>query len=624
MISWHVETDYIALLLFAVMLIRNRNEKRDRTLQHTLFYIVLVLSIISALIDSSSALALNLRSSWVLCDITLTLFMMTIPMLPLAWYYYSVALMDDRDDKAKIRHMKTVTIPFYVYMAIAATNPWNHWFYSLTPDMRYSREFLYYYLGITLMLIYSLMAIIVLIKGRKKFGSKADGILLIILFVWAASSICLEALIPGLLIVRVAYAVLYTFCSMTVESEHKERLYRQIDEQNESLRIAVKEAEDANKSKNNFLSQMSHDIRTPMNGIIGMTRIAMKQNNPEKTRECLDKIDTSSKFLLSLVNDILDMQKVDSGAMNLHPEPYIMADFDDYIDSVIKPLYEEKHQTFHVETHQVDSAVPIVDPLRFNQIMFNLLSNAVKYTHNGGNISLTVNNELIPGHKERITAVISDDGMGMSEGFQKVLFDQFTQEERKASKEIQGTGLGLSIVKKMVDLMGGTITVESELNKGTTFTVIIDADYIDADQAEWEQNSKKEQNDYTMLSGRHILLCEDNELNLEIAKVLLTEKDMIVDTAVNGKDAVEIFCEVPDGTYDAVLMDIHMPVMDGYEATKSIRALPRKDAMEVPIIAMTADVFADDIKKCEAAGMNGHIAKPIEPDVLYRELCNYH
>lgn len=621
MINWHVETDVVALMLFVIMLIRNISEKRNKDLQYRVFFIVLIMSIISAAVDSASALALNMRESWICCDITLTLFMMTIPMLPLAWYCYSIVLMDDRDDRTKIRIMKIAAIPFICYMVIAATNPINHWFYNLTDTMIYSRGTLYYSLGISMMLIYSVLAILVLIRGRNKFDSKADGILLIVLFALAASSICLEALVPGLLIVRVAYAVLYTFCSMTVESNYKEHLYRQIEKQNESLKVAIKDAKEANQAKSDFFSRMSHDIRTPMNGIIGMTHIAMNQESIEKIKDCLNKIDTSSKFLLGLVNDILDMSKAESGKIELHAEPYSLSAFNEYIDSVIRPLYEEKHQSFIVKIQPSAGAIPVMDPLRFNQIMFNLLSNAVKYTDDNGTIKLTVTSEIIEGHRERIVAVVSDNGMGMSKGFQEVLFEQYTQEDREVSSEIQGTGLGMSIVKKLVELMGGTIEVDSAIDKGTTFKVTLDLDYVEAGKDKVIDNGAEKQNvDYDVLKNRHILLCEDNELNMEIGVTLLEEKGMEVSAAKNGQDALEMFSKSDEGYYDLILMDIHMPILDGYEATAAIRNLDREDGKSVPIVAMTADVFADDIKKCLAGGMNGHISKPIEPDKMYKEI----
>ena len=390
--------------------------------------------------------------------------------------------------------------------------------------------------------------------------------------------------------------------------------------QQHELKNALDQARQASAAKSEFLSRISHDIRTPMNGIIGMTYIAKEQDNPPKTEKCLDNIETSSKFLLGLVNDVLDMSKAESGKIELHPEPYLMTDFNDYLDSVIRPLYEAKKQTFAVETHHVQRVIPIVDILRFNQIIFNILSNAVKYTPEGGKITFYINNELIPGHRERVTTIISDDGIGMSREFQKRLFDPFTQGERSDTAQNRGSGLGLAIVKKLVDLMGGSISVESEPGKGSVFTIVIDFDYLEEDQTRWQENKERASASDLSLAGRRILLCEDHPMNQEIVKSLLEEKQALVDIAENGLAGLRRFQEAPPWFYDAILMDIRMPVMDGYEATKKLRGLERRDASCVPIIAMTADAFADDVRKCLEAGMNGHIAKPIDPGLMIKLL----
>jgi CheY-like chemotaxis protein len=310
--------------------------------------------------------------------------------------------------------------------------------------------------------------------------------------------------------------------------------------------------------------------------------------------------------------------------MELHPEPYLMASFNDYIDSVFKPLYEEKNQTFEVELHPVRSVVPIIDVLRFNQIIFNLLSNAVKYTPEGGTIKLNVWNELVEGHREQIIVKVIDNGVGMSEEFQKVLFDPFSQETHSdETSEGNGTGLGLSIVKKLVDLMGGRIEVQSTLGKGSTFTVAIDFDYIDADQATWGQHEAAGPVDVDALAGKHVLVCEDHPLNQEIALHLLKGDGLNVTLAEDGKKGVQLFEVSPPKYYDAVLMDVRMPVMDGLQATRAIRALDRADAASVPIIAMTADAYADDVRKCIDAGMNAHVPKPIDPEVLTATLAKW-
>jgi signal transduction histidine kinase/ActR/RegA family two-component response regulator len=386
------------------------------------------------------------------------------------------------------------------------------------------------------------------------------------------------------------------------------------------LAEAKAEAEAANQAKTDFLSRMSHDIRTPLNGIIGMTYIARRQENPPATTDCLDKIDTSSKFLLGLVNEILDMAKAESGKMELHPEPYYVDDFRSYIDAVIRPLCDGKNQKLVLEAQPLGNVVPKLDILRTNQIYFNLLSNAVKFTPEGGEIRVSVCECLIPGDKMRITGSIRDNGIGMSEEFQKVVFDPFSQEHRSGSTEMHGTGLGLAIVKKIIDAMGGTISVKSRLGEGTEFVFIVECGYIEAENAGRKLPAEDPGDALQMLQGKHILLCEDHPLNQEIARTLLEEKGMLVDIAENGETGVGHFRRSAIYYYDAVLMDIRMPVMDGCEATKAIRSLGRPDAQKVPIIAMTADAFSEDTKRFFDAGMNAHISKPIDPDLLYKTL----
>jgi signal transduction histidine kinase/CheY-like chemotaxis protein len=390
---------------------------------------------------------------------------------------------------------------------------------------------------------------------------------------------------------------------------------------NLALAEAKKEAEAANMAKSDFLSRMSHDIRTPLNGIIGMTYFAQRQKNPPETADCLAKIDTSSKFLLGLVNEILDMSKAESGKMELHTEPYYFDDFKGYIDAVIRPLCDGKNQTLTLETDIMGTIVPKMDILRTNQIYFNLLSNAVKYTPEGGTIRVIVRESMPQEGKVHVAVSISDNGVGMSEEFLKILFDPFTQECRSDNSEIRGTGLGLAIVKKIIDAMGGTISVSSRVGEGTEFNFEIDCEYIEAENKGHKVQTQSSSDNSEQLRGKHILLCEDHPLNQEIAKKLLEDKGVIVDIAENGEVGVRHFSHSAVFYYDAVLMDIRMPVLDGCEATKEIRELRRPDAAVIPIIAMTADAFAEDVRKFIDDGMNGHIAKPIDPDTLYRVLC---
>ena len=392
-------------------------------------------------------------------------------------------------------------------------------------------------------------------------------------------------------------------------------------EQESRLRAALNAAEKANEAKSDFLSRMSHDIRTPLNGIIGMTRLTQELELPEKARENLKKIDTSSKFLLSLINDILDLTKAENDKIELYPEPYLPGEFQDYMDSVFRPLCEGKNQTFRVETQLPAGAVPLLDRLRVNQVLFNLLSNAVKYTPEGGTIVYRAAFGAPDARgKMAIKFEVCDNGRGMSADFQKRLFDPFTQESRKDASDARGSGLGLAIVKRLIDLMGGAIAVESSLGEGTRFTVNLTADSVPAGSLPDGAVRTPMGAAPDCLAGRHVLLCEDHPLNQEIATALLAERHVDVRVAEDGKVGVEMFRKSPPGYYDAILMDIRMPVMDGYEAAAAIRALDRPDAKSVPIIAMTADAFTDDVQKCLRAGMDGHVAKPVEPDLLYQTL----
>jgi len=394
-------------------------------------------------------------------------------------------------------------------------------------------------------------------------------------------------------------------------------------EQEERLRLALEAARKANEAKSDFLSRMSHDIRTPLNGIIGMTYLAREQANPERTADCLSKIDTSSKFLLSLINDILDLTKAESDKIELHPEPYAPHEFYAYLEAVFRPQCSARRQTLIVEAHPLAGAYPVFDKLRINQVLFNLLSNAVKYTPEGGTIRYR--DRFGPADRDgRICArfEISDTGIGMSESFQQHLFEPFSQEGRTDAAESRGSGLGLAIAKKLVDLMGGTITLKSERGKGSAFTVELRVACVAAPDGGAAESGGEGGGEPDSLAGRRVLLCEDHPLNQEIARALLTERGMTVTVAPDGRAGVEQFRRSPPGGFDVILMDIRMPVMNGYETARAIRALDRPDAGSIPIVAMTADAFVDDVQKCLEAGMNGHVAKPVDPQALYGVLQN--
>lgn len=388
----------------------------------------------------------------------------------------------------------------------------------------------------------------------------------------------------------------------------------------QKLKRALAEANLAAQAKTDFLSRMSHDIRTPLNGIIGMTYIAQQEKNSPRIANCLDKIAISSNFLLGLVNDILDLSKMENEKMELHPEPYGISRLKDYLDAVIRPLASGRKQQLFLDLQGAEPYRPLVDVLRLNQVMFNLLSNAIKYTPENGSIRFRLLEQLAGGKRMHVMLQVSDTGRGMTEAFQKVLFNPFVQENREDNAENRGTGLGLVIVKKIVDLFGGNIRVESKLGQGTTFRIDFQTNYAEH-EAEAEKPRKAERSAEYVLTGLRILLCEDNPLNQELMKTILESRGILVEIAENGERGVEMFTASSQDYYQLILMDLRMPILNGYEATKQIRSLQRSDAAIVPIVAMTADAYQETIEKCFAAGMDEHIAKPVDPEHLFSVLA---
>jgi len=377
---------------------------------------------------------------------------------------------------------------------------------------------------------------------------------------------------------------------------------------------AMDESRRANDAKTKFLSRMSHDIRTPLNGVIGMAALAKEVNTNVQVAGYLDKISVSGHFLMQLVNDILTISKIDAGREELHPEPYPEDEFLTYIHGVILPLCVAKHIEFRAELSNIRRAI-LVDKLKYNQIFFNLLSNAVKFTPAGGHICISESHQEI-GNRILLKIVVQDDGIGIPAEFQKRLFSPFAQAQQPDMTENQGSGLGLAITHRLVRLMGGRIEVQSTLGKGTSFQVYLDVPMAEAPTAAPQPRIIREE----LLDGRLFLVAEDNEINGEILLQLLQRKGAKVIWARNGLEAVRCFQETTEFSLAAVLMDVRMPVMDGLQAAREIRALPRADAAAVPILAVTANAYQEDAEACIAAGMDGHIAKPVDIQELLQVL----
>ncbi len=447
-----------------------------------------------------------------------------------------------------------------------------------------------------------------------------------------------------------------------------------INKQNEDLKVANEKARAASVAKSNFLSNMSHDMRTPMNGIIGMTEIATTHiDDRNRVMDCLHKIKNSGRYLLGLINDVLDMAKIENGKMTLNVEEVSLQETMDTISGITRAQVMERSQHFDAFTGEIVCDRVQCDSLRLNQILLNLLSNAIKYTPQEGSIQIRLWQEPSSKGDDYVLThfIVKDSGIGMSPEFISSIFDTFSREDAKRVQKAQGTGLGMAITKSIVDAMDGTIEVESEPDKGSTFHVKLDllrgkaadrnkqgslaagvvpAETEGSDQLSAEgsdqlsavgsgqlsaegsgqtldmsaapasvQNKTEEQS----LKGMHILLAEDNDLNAEIAMMILEEKGAVAERAEDGLKAVELFESSSPGFYSAILMDLRMPHMNGLEAASAIRAMEREDAGSVPIIALTADAFAEDEQKCLDAGMNVHLTKPIDVEKLTKTLLQF-
>ena len=392
-----------------------------------------------------------------------------------------------------------------------------------------------------------------------------------------------------------------------------------------AVEAALEVAEKASKAKTDFLSNMSHDIRTPMNAIIGITTLMKNElHQPEKLAEHLGKLETSGRLLLGIINDILDMSRIESGKTTLNIEKTNLPQQVSQLDSIIRQQASQRRQTFTVENHVQHENV-LADPNRLNQVLMNILSNAVKYTPQGGHIRLDVEELTHTEHYAKYRFVVQDDGIGMSEAYQKTLFEPFTREEKSGTNRVQGTGLGMAITKSIVDLMGGTIHVESAPGKGSRFEVVLELPIdAEADKVQTASALPEEDEAVSPLSGMKFLCAEDNAINAEILEMLLETKGASCTICSNGQEIVDAFASVKPGEYDMILMDVQMPVMDGLEATRRIRNGENPLGRIIPILAMTANAFLEDMQKSKEAGMDVHLSKPVDIAALEQTVKRFH
>lgn len=425
-------------------------------------------------------------------------------------------------------------------------------------------------------------------------------------------------------VVSIATAFLLTvlIVILTVRTNKSERKMIQ------DTLISLSLVQNANDAKRQFLSRMSHEMRTPMNVIIGMAAIAsMHMEDRSRVEDCLSKISFSSHHLLSLINDVLDMSKIEEGKMIINHEPFRLKQLTDSMYSMAHSQIKGQNKRFECDVQGVEDQTLIGDFTRVNQILLNLLSNAIKFTPKGGRIRLEIRQLSRDKNTSRLQFTVSDTGIGMSEEFLDRLFLPFEQADSKIAQEYGGTGLGMAITHNLVKLLGGTIAVKSKLDEGTVYTVELPFG-LPQEAAPPAFNCEiSYQETYAShpvsLSGKRFLLAEDNELNREIAIELLKMAGVETDWTENGKEAAERFLASPAGYYDLILMDIQMPVMDGYAAAREIRGSSHSCAKTTPIIAMTANAFKEDVDSAYAAGMNGHIAKPFEVEKLYQTISDF-
>ena len=412
-------------------------------------------------------------------------------------------------------------------------------------------------------------------------------------------------------------------------NEIQTQAMKEMEESNKKLKKAknitteaLQTAENANKAKTDFLSNMSHDIRTPMNAIIGMTSlIRYDAGNKEKVIEYADKIDISSQHLLGIINDVLDMSKIEAGKTVFKYTDFSILDFITELNTIFHSQIDEKNQTLTIIKENIRHEWVNGDQVHLMQIFSNLVSNAVKYTQEGGKIQFLVEEcETKSSVYAKYRFLVSDNGMGMSADFKDTIFDAFTRAESSMTNKIQGTGLGMAITKNLVEAMGGTIDVESELGQGSCFEVLIDLRIAEDRFVSSAEQAEKDEPAGNVLKGMRFLCAEDNELNAEILMELLKIEGAECTICENGKRVLEAFEQSAPGDYDMILMDVQMPVMNGYEATKAIRRSSHELAKTIPIIAMTANAFSEDIQHSLAAGMNAHVSKPVEMKVLEKTI----
>lgn len=619
----YITLDIIAMMFEAVVLIRLAMSKRDRRssrLQH-----LIVVSIGMSLVDMFWGLCfedfLGLGTAGL--RVASALYFSSCAIMSYWWFIFVLELLMRKPISNKIH--SHASIPALLVVAVSLTNGLTGWMYTIGADCySYQRGPFYpveqvctygYFFAMMLLAIYRALF------SKDKADKRHGFIVFVVAFIPCLVGYLqvYTAYLPySCVSYSVAIIIIYLFINLQEETEQRAR-----DAENQKkLEEAIRLADAANEAKSNFLFNMSHDIRTPMNAILGYNQMMKERLSDPVLLDYQEKIEKAGNTLLTIINNTLDMARIESGKVELDESVEEAGDILSDIFSVFDPDLKRKNITLNYEmdfTHRHF----MCDKTKSREIFINLISNAVKYTPDGGTITVRVTE--MESDKEGYMAICSeviDNGIGMSREFLPHIFDSFSRERNTTTGKVAGTGLGMSIVKKLVDLMGGRIEVESQLGVGTKFTMTLEHRIVDEKEVERKDSEEEISADEAMLKGKRILLAEDNELNAEIAEVILEGLGLDVDRVENGRECVERIVEKDEDSYDLILMDIQMPEMDGYEATRRIRVLPESSKASIPIIAMTANAFEEDRRNALEAGMDGHIAKPIDITVLMSVLAS--
>jgi len=623
-VTWHIETDFVAIAIFMLLIFKTFILNKEKAFTDRVFVLTLILGIVGTIIDIVSSSVMNYPKDWWTYELCMVGYLLFMPLLTLVWVIYTASLVEPDEAKAK-RLIWIFVVPYAIYALISLTNPIHERMFVLTPEMVYSRGPLFIVLGIGSQMFYAALGTLLVLLRWKKLAHRSTGIMLIILYISTTSTYWIQIANPGWLITCSAYAVAFLVCDATFETQRREKLFRSLNESREQLKELADEATRANNVKTDFLANMSHEIRTPLNAVIGMTEMIIREAQKKEIQEYAVKIQQAGNHLLSIINDILDISKIESGKMEFQESKYELGSLINDSYNMVATRSREKGLTINVTCDPTLPRLLYGDEYHLRQILVNLLSNAVKYTDEGG-VEL-----LIDGEEDnnilRLEADIKDTGIGIKPENIPRLFNKFDRFGLDKNRHVEGTGLGLSITKQLVDLMHGEITVESVYGVGTVFTVRIpqkiadrtpigdiNATYLDIHRDIEQYKQSFEAPDAC------ILVVDDIPVNLQVIRKLLQMTRIEVDTAASGAESLKKVCE---RRYDLILMDHMMPGMDGVETMEAMQKLEASLNRDVPAIMLTANAMQGAREEYLAMGFVDYLAKPVRGARLESVILKY-